>query len=292
MTTSCYNLFWLGLTNPPSEAETPASFQAVIGGTLSPVPFSPRYLRNIEDIAQNNPNTDIILWVDECKTAHLENLEQWASEASERHEGRISIRYLRRDLEIYALSKPLIIDSGNAAKNYDRNLYGITDAWIEFIVNLTAFPAYRDEPLFQHNEENPQWRQNQFSVIWQQIDALKILLLLATLNEYDVTAFSDLDKTGLIIGEDPVLPKGVRLYTNISGSVENQAFLVSQEGREAMEWLYYHTLDTTRHFTMNGWGPFRELFTKLTKDEPDIGIFIRELGDLFERAAHEPPQRS
>ncbi len=106
--------------------------------------------------------------------------------------------------------------------------------------DLRSIPAYDNEKLYNEAETNANWRLNQETVIWRQVDAAKILISLQ--GTFDQTFFADLDKAHLDIESDEVQKRLTDHGMFIGSGHENQLWGLDNSKRKFFEEYYEEAL--------------------------------------------------
>ncbi len=108
--------------------------------------------------------------------------------------------------------------------------------------DLRSIPAYDNEKLYNQAETNPDWRGDQSTVIWRQVDAAKILISLQ--GKFDQTFFADMDKAHLDIESAEVQYRLDQNGLFIGSGYENQLWgLNNTTGRKFFEEYYVDALE-------------------------------------------------
>jgi hypothetical protein len=161
------------------------------------------------------------------------------------------------------------------------------------VKDLRSINAYRRQPLFNKPETNPGWRNaGQTSLIWQQVDAAKVLICLQ--GNYTQTFFSDLDhahfgvtspkvqgmlkKHGLMIGSS----------SNSYANIENQLWGFKRCRRDFFKAYYAQALREAKKGD-NAWSKLVSKVDKelVAKESIPLGEFCL-LIDNDGTSAHQP----
>ncbi len=131
------------------------------------------------------------------------------------------------------------------------------------LLDLCSIPEYANGPLYAQPDTNPNWRIFKASLIWQQVDAARILVCLAGLEEgYQQVVYSDADITNMVINSKNVQPKLKKYGIIISGSdkfgYENQLFGFEPRRQDWCKQLYEDTRKSVSDLTIrrNGFAAF------------------------------------
>ena len=139
------------------------------------------------------------------------------------------------------------------------------------IRDLLTIPGYRNEPLYQGEEANKDWRGLKHSLIWRQVDAARVLVCIASLASYDQVFYADWDITNLDINSDviqrPVLQHGIVVSGKPdrwhSPCIENQMMGFGRKQCVFMNDLYCTTIEDAKRLEINGYDALRFLCHKL-----------------------------
>jgi len=150
--------------------------------------------------------------------------------------------------------------------------------------DLRSIPEYNKEVLYNQGDNNTTWREDagKKSIIWQQVDAAKILIALQ--GKYVQSFFVDMDhahiklnnaevqkrinKYGFLIGQEDINPPpfihnmSESLRENI-GTIENQFFAITPRSKLLFKALYKETIKTAHKEGDNGWLVFKTKFEQL-----------------------------
>lgn len=141
-----------------------------------------------------------------------------------------------------------------------RRITGTQREWIEekagncpsqnmSLLDLCSIPEYANEPLYAQPDINPDWRRYKASLIWQQVDAARILVCLAGLEEgYQQVVYSDADITNMVIDSKIVQRKfkdsGIIISASELVGYENGLFGFERRRQEWCKQLYEETLNS------------------------------------------------
>jgi hypothetical protein len=160
--------------------------------------------------------------------------------------------------------------------NFIKSLEELCPSKNLIVRDLREISAYASEPLFNKSDSSSDWRWNKHSLIWQQVDAARILACLD--GSYDQSFYADADITNLKI-ENQIIQSIMRNHGLIlAGGVgstgyawyENQMFGFTPTHRDFFEALYKRSLEDAYTHKQNGYGAFIDLINEIVKTQKQI----------------------
>ncbi|MBP7708769.1 hypothetical protein KA107_03715 [Candidatus Pacearchaeota archaeon] len=135
--------------------------------------------------------------------------------------------------------------------------------------DLRSIEAFNAEPFYSQEDTFANWRCHKDSLIWRQVDSVRILAILQ--GNYTQTFYSDTDITNLVISS-PEVQKPMKKYGLVIGGggaeggcsawYENQLFGFDSRQRPFFRALYQKTLQRAIHEKRNGYGVFVDSIKK------------------------------
>ncbi len=140
------------------------------------------------------------------------------------------------------------------------------------VKDLRGIPAYDQERLYNQAEKDPNWRSNQSTVIWRQVDAAKILISLQ--GKFDQTFFADMDKAHLDIGSKEVQERLKNPGMFIGSGYENQLWGFDRGKRRQFFEEYYADALKVAYKGDNAWST---LLNKVMYDLEAKGVHYSKI---------------
>lgn len=167
------------------------------------------------------------------------------------------------------------------------------------IHDLNDIESFSTTDLYQKEETHGGWRTFKNSTIWQQTDAVRMLVCLEQLNRYDQVFYADMDILCVNMHNRDVqcTLKDGGIVTSIENSgclvVENQMFGFTATSKELFEKIYKAALSDAE-MGHNGWRSYsRTLASHMgSGTHPIMGIRVTQLGAPAYHPENHPPQNT
>lgn len=142
------------------------------------------------------------------------------------------------------------------------------------IQDLREIPQYDRSEFYREPDTNAYWREDKHSLIWRQVDAARILVLLN--DQADQRFYADADITNLKVDSKEIQRKINKHGIIISGDIdfmtdlpwyENQILGFSRERQAVLQGLYNQTVEDCLRDKINGFWTLENWLREIIKQE-------------------------
>ncbi len=163
------------------------------------------------------------------------------------------------------------------------------------IRDLCDIEDYTANELYNRAETNPEWRNNKSSLIWQQVDAARILVCLHQIDDLDNcdrVFYADMDVLGIDLNNPELcweMKRGCAVTSVIREGfsvIENQFFGFPHQQKPLFEKIYMASLADAEK-GKNGWSAYSQMLARHMSGE-DSPIMACHVAQLWGKGAYHP----